>query len=77
MAEFNWDEEVAKNMQKMVDAQNQSGEKSSKGLTEVARLITDADQRQATEDAKKEKREAEQKAREEKQQQEFEKLTGL
>ena len=53
MAEFNWDEEVAKNMQKMVDAQNQSGEKSSKGLTEVARLITDADQRQATEDAKK------------------------
>ena len=77
MAEFDWNEEVAKNLDKMASAHNQSGEKSSKGLTEVARLITDADQRQATEDAKKEKREAEQKAREEKQQQELEKLTGL
>jgi len=77
MAEFDWNEEVAKNLDKMASAHNQSGEKSSKGLTEVARLITDADQRQATEDAKKEKREAEQKAREEKQQQALDKLTGF
>ncbi len=77
MAEFSWDEQIKTNLDKVVEVLNNSEATSSKGSTEVARLLTDADKRQAKTDALKDKREMDAKAREEKQQQALDKLTGF
>ena len=75
MAEFNWDEQIKTNLDKVVEVLNNSEATSSKGSTEIARLLTDADKRKAKVDAQQEARELSQKAREEKQQQALDKLT--
>ena len=77
MAEFNWDEQIKTNLDKVVEVLNNSEATSSKGSTEIARLLTDADKRKAKVDAKQEARELSQKAREEAQQQALDKLTGF
>ena len=77
MAEFNWDEQIKTNLDKVVEVLNNSEATSSKGSTEIARLLTDADKRKAKVDAQQEARELSQKAREEKQQQALDKLTGF
>ena len=76
MAEFNWDEQIKTNLDKVVEVLNNSEATSSKGSTEIARLLTDADKRKAKVDAQQEARELSQKAREEKHHQALDKLTG-
>ena len=66
MAEFSWDEQIKTNLDKVVEVLNNSEATSSKGSTEVARLLTDADKRQAKTDALKEKRDLDKKAADEK-----------
>ena len=76
-ASFNWDEQIKTNLDKVIVSLNDSGAESSKGATEVARLLTDADQRQAKADAIKDKRDMDKKAADERLQQRIDKLVGI
>ena len=78
MAEqFNSEEADKRNFDRIVVALNNSDAKSGKGATELGRLLTAADKRQAKADAIKDKRDIDAAAAEEKQQQALDKLTGF